>query len=189
MGLAQHISATFGKVIEPIRAGVDKLASHLLVPDASLRAAIRTLEVTCTAFHDGADLPRAFTADGGNLPPPIAWSHIPEHARSLALIVEDPDAPSLRPFVHWVAYNVPAAVRSITAAPAAARRGRNSKLEAGYTGAAPPPGHGTHRYHFQLFALDTLLDLPDGAGRSALVQAMRGHVLAWGELSATYRRA
>jgi Raf kinase inhibitor-like YbhB/YbcL family protein len=189
MGLANNLSKTLGKAIEPIRAGEDKLASRRLVHDRSLRAARRTLEVSSTAFTNGDPLPLAFTADGANLPPPIAWSNVPSSARSLALVVEDPDAPYPRPFVHWLVYDLPVAVSSMATAPAGAHQGKNSKLEPGYTGAAPPRGHGTHRYHFQLFALDTPLDLPDGVGRSALVDAMRGHIVAWGELIATYSRA
>jgi Raf kinase inhibitor-like YbhB/YbcL family protein len=189
MGLAHDLTKTIGKVMEPIRAGTDKLASRRLASDAPTRAATRTLGVSSTAFDDGDTLPVAFTTDGASIPPPIAWDNVPDEARSLALIVEDPDAPYPRPFVHWLVYSLPVAVSSMAAAPAGARQGRNSKLEIGYTGAAPPPGHGTHRYHFQLFALDTILELPEGAGRTALVNAMRGHVLAWGEIVGTYQRS
>jgi len=189
MGLAHDLSKTIGKAIEPIRAGVDKLASRRLAGDAASRATLRTLDVSSTAFDDGDTLPLAFTSDGASIPPPIAWDNVPDDARSLALVVEDPDAPYPRPFVHWLVYSLPVAVSSMAAAPAGARQGKNSKLATGYTGAAPPPGHGVHRYHFQLFALDSILELPAGAGRTAVIDAMRGHVLAWGEIVATYQRS
>jgi Raf kinase inhibitor-like YbhB/YbcL family protein len=185
MGLAREIGKSIGKVIEPIRAGDDKIASRKL----GVNEDIRSIDVTSTAFTDGGTLPVAFTADGSGVAPPIAWSNVPESARSLVLIAEDPDAPIPKPFVHWLVYSLPVTTSSIATSPAGGREGKNSTLKTGYTPAAPPAGHGLHHYHFQVFALDTVLELGEGAGRSAVVEAMRNHVIAWGEIVATYERS
>jgi Raf kinase inhibitor-like YbhB/YbcL family protein len=106
------------------------------------------------------------------------------------VVVEDPDAPLPEPFVHWIVYGLPANVSSLDASTMAhACEGKNSTMMTGFTPAAPPPGHGLHRYHFQVFALDAHLVLEAGPGRSKLFDAMRGHVLAWGEVVGTYERA
>jgi Raf kinase inhibitor-like YbhB/YbcL family protein len=187
MGLARDISKSIGHSMQPIRAGDDKLASRRLL-DADTAAA-RTIDVFSSAFTDGGTLPLAFTADGANIPPPISWSNLPERARSVVLVCEDPDAPMPKPFVHWLVYSLPVTIGSVTAAPGGARQGKNSLFKTGYTGAAPPPGHGMHHYHFQLFALDVIPELEEGAGRTAVVEAMRGHVVGWGEIVATYERS
>jgi len=185
MGIAHELGKNIGKVIEPIRAGDDKLASR------KLRAteAMRTIQITSSAFTDGGSLPITFTADGAGVAPPITWSNVPERARSLVLIAEDPDAPILNPFVHWLVYSLPVTTASITSSPAGGREGKNSMLKTGYTPAAPPAGHGMHHYHFQIFALDIVLELGEGAGRNALLDAMRNHVIAWGDIVATYERS
>ena len=91
--------------------------------------------------------------------------------------------------MHWIVYGIPTYARSLDGrTPAIAKQGKNSKLHNGFTPAAPPPGHGLHHYHVQIFALDVPTDLPPGVGRGALVDHMRGHVLAWGELVGTYER-
>jgi Raf kinase inhibitor-like YbhB/YbcL family protein len=150
---------------------------------------MRTIEITSSAFTDGGSLPITFTADGAGVAPPLTWSNIPERARSLVLIAEDPDAPILNPFVHWLVYSLPVTTGSIATSPAGGREGKNSMLKTGYTPAAPPAGHGMHHYHFQIFALDIVLELGEGAGRNALLDAMRNHVIAWGDIVATYERS
>ncbi|HEX6245787.1 MAG TPA: YbhB/YbcL family Raf kinase inhibitor-like protein, partial [Polyangiales bacterium] len=115
------------------------------------------------------------------------WDHLRGAARSFALICEDPDAPFPQPFVHWIVYDIPDDARSIEPVHAW-QHGKNSLLQLGYTGAAPPPGHGTHHYHFQLFALDVAHLPARGIGRRAFVSALRGHIVAWGELVARYGR-
>ena len=186
MGLARDVGRNIGKVMAPLRAGVDKLASRKL-GNGELRS--QTLAVSSSAFSEGGAIPTDYTADGGGYAPPVAWANVPESARSMVLVCEDPDAPMPKPFVHWLVYGLPAAVSSLESAPAFGREGKNSTMKAGYTPPAPPPGHGPHRYHFQVFALDTILELEPGAGRTALVDAMRGHVLAWGETVGTYERS
>lgn len=164
-----------------LRAGAERLAVVKLgAPDGD------RIDVTSAAFEPGQPLPRAATEDGDGLPPPIACRKIPTNARSLVLICEDADAPLPEPFVHWILYALPA--RDGVIDPASGVVGQNSALERGFTGAAPPPGHGVHHYHFQVFALDTRIDLEEGAGRGALFDEMRGHVVAWGDLVGTYER-
>lgn len=147
------------------------------------------LEVSSPDFGVGDQLPSYATADGEGLPPKIEYEGVPEGARSVALVCEDPDAPSAEPYVHWLVYGLPGGDGSIDARSAQrGRQGKNSADGKGFTPAAPPRGHGTHHYHFQVFALDEDLELGEGAGRRELFEAMRGHVVAWGDLVGTYER-
>jgi Raf kinase inhibitor-like YbhB/YbcL family protein len=134
-------------------------------------------------------LPLSATADGEGTPPQLEWLGVPAAARSVAIVVEDPDAPFPRPFVHWLVWDIDPTVGLFDFGHGIpGREGKNSMMKTGFTPAAPPPGHGMHRYHFQVFALDKVLGLPEGSGRSAVLEAMRGHVIAWGELVGTYER-
>lgn len=126
--------------------------------------------------------------------PEIAWRAVPG-AKSYALIMEDPDSTYIRPFVHWVAWNIPASVTTLPEGlqeqprltePEGVLQGRNSRGSVGYYGPRPPVGDPPHHYHFQVFALDAQLDVPPGASRDELLRAMAGHVLASGELVGTY---
>jgi Raf kinase inhibitor-like YbhB/YbcL family protein len=155
------------------------------------------LEVRSTAFSAGATIPTQFTGDGEDVSPELSWTGVPPAAKELALIMDDPDAPSPQPWVHWVMYKIPAATAELPQAepkadkvdsPAGAVQGKNSWGGVGYRGPAPPKGHGTHHYHFKLYALDAPLDVPPGADKAALEKAMSGHVLAQGEVVGTYRR-
>lgn len=181
---AHETGKNLGKAAQVSRARDHKLASHKL----GVTDDLRTLEITSSAFGDGDALPLAFTVDGAGIAPPIAWTNLPEGARSLALVCEDPDAPSPNAYVHWLVYSLPVLTASIGASPSRGRDGKNSHATIGYTPASPPAGHGLHHYHFQVFALDTVLELGDGAGRNAVLDAMRDHVVAWGEIVATYER-
>ncbi len=156
-----------------------------------------SLSIRSTAFEPGATVPRRHSGDGEDLSPPISWTGLPPQTRELALIVDDPDAPSPQPWVHWVLYNIPATEQGIAEGvhakpapsfPAGALQGKNSWGTVGYRGPAPPKGHGVHRYHFRLYALDSPLDLPAGIDKPALLKAMRGHILAEGEMVGTYQR-
>lgn len=149
------------------------------------------------AFSDGQPIPRRHTGDGEDLSPPLSWSGLPARAVSLALIVDDPDAPTTHPWVHWVIYNLPADEQGLVegippvaspASPSGATQGKNSWGGEGYRGPAPPRGHGTHHYIFRLFAIDRALDLPAGLDKEALLAAIRGHVMAEAELIGTYHR-
>jgi len=147
-------------------------------------------QITSPAFIPNGPIPEKYTADGENLSPPLAWSPPPEGAKSLALIVDDPDASS-GVWVHWVLYNLPVNTRQLHEnssrthdLPKGAVEGLNSSKKIGYSGARPPSG--THRYFFKLYALDAILELAPGATRMDLDQAMRGHIVARDELIGTY---
>jgi Raf kinase inhibitor-like YbhB/YbcL family protein len=162
------------------------------VPAGGSGAKPATIALTSSAFKDGEAIPRQYSCDGANVSVPLAWGDVPTSAQSLALIMDDPDAPSGM-FVHWVLYNLPAQTRSLPeGTPADAtlsnggRNGVNGARRSGYTGPCPPSG--THHYHFKLYALDTTLTLNPGATKEQLLTAMNGHVLGQGELVGTYQR-
>jgi Raf kinase inhibitor-like YbhB/YbcL family protein len=145
------------------------------------------LELTSDAFDDGEPIPQRHACDGEDVSPPLSWSFVPDEARSLALIVHDPDAPS-GDFPHWLAWNIdPASGRLEEGAPAPAE-GTNGFGRPGYAGPCPPPGGGAHRYFHRLYALDGELDLEPGAAREQLEDAMEGRVLAEAQLMGTYER-
>jgi Raf kinase inhibitor-like YbhB/YbcL family protein len=140
-------------------------------------------------FNDGGPIPVEHTADGAALPVPLSWSNVPKGARSLTLLVEDPDAPTPNPFLHWAIYGInPQALDVGQAIASGANLGRNSMLRSTWAGCAPPKGDDPHRYVFQLFALDSFPHLGAHCGRSALVEEMRGHVIGLGLFSGTYQR-
>jgi Raf kinase inhibitor-like YbhB/YbcL family protein len=154
---------------------------------------IMSLELTSTAFQQGGAIPKEYTADGRNAPPPLRWTDPPAGTQSFALVCEDPDAPR-GTFTHWVLFNVPADVRELSeqasqeaVPPNGATQGRNDFGKVGYGGPSPPPGK-PHRYFFKLYALDTPLDLQPGAGKGDLLAAMKGHVLAEAQRVGTYGR-
>jgi Raf kinase inhibitor-like YbhB/YbcL family protein len=157
-----------------------------------------SIEIRSDAFNSGEEIPIKYTGDGQNISPPLKWSGVPSAAVELALIVDDPDAPREKPFVHWVLYKIPPQTPGVPQTPQShqamlddlngALQGENSKGEVGYLGPAPPPGHGTHHYHFHLYALDQPLKLESGADSSALRAAMAGHILDEGKLIGTYQR-
>jgi Raf kinase inhibitor-like YbhB/YbcL family protein len=186
MDLSHKAAAAVGHALKNVHAGEQKLVSRQVSGETT-----RALEVTSPSFRGGGPLPLWTTADGDQIPPAIEWSGVPSSTRSLVVICEDPDAPFPKPFVHWIAYGIPATARAVGGASGTRtwKEGKNSKLVVGYTGAAPPPGHGTHRYHFQVFALDREASLDVGAGRGAVIDQLKGHVLAWGEIVGTYERS
>lgn len=159
----------------------------------TLAPAIATipLPVSSTAVGAGQRLGDRYTAYHDNISPPLAWGQV-GGARSWVLLVEDPDANRPEPYVHWLAWNLPATVTSLpeglTSAtrPQGMQEGINSGLSLGWAGPKPPAGTGDHHYHFQIFALDTVLELPLTAGRNDVAAAMEGHVLASGETVGLY---
>jgi Raf kinase inhibitor-like YbhB/YbcL family protein len=146
------------------------------------------IELTSTAFSEGATLPTPHTGDGADTSPPLAWSDPPANTTSFALICDDPDAPR-GTWVHWVLFNLSADTRVLkeAAEPAGATQGTNDFGNLGYGGPAPPKGK-PHRYFFKLYALDTTLELPAGATKAQVVDAMKGHILAEGQLMGKYQR-
>jgi hypothetical protein len=144
------------------------------------------MKITSSAFQQGGNIPSKFSCDGPNTNPPLQISDVPSGAKTLVLIVDDPDAPSGL-FSHWVVWNISPQISTIAegSAPKGVH-GTNDFGKSGYGGPCPPSG--THRYYFKIFALDRDLDLPSGAKRSQLDAAMKGHVVAQGELVGRYSR-
>ena len=151
-----------------------------------------TIELTSAAFGQGSSIPRQYTCDGADLSPPLRWSGVPASAKSLALVVDDPDARGT--WVHWVVYAIPAGVSELPEGASSdlgdllgATDGTNDFKRTGYGGPCPPDGP-AHRYFFKLFAVDTLLELAPSATKSELLRAMNGNVVAQGSLMGTYER-
>lgn len=155
------------------------------------------IHVRSDAFDDRREISEEYSAYHQGIAPPVGWSGVPESARSVVLMVEDPDASKPKPFVHWLVYDVPSAVvdglpQGVAPGPTVegitlARQGQNSSGSVGYFGPKPPKNDPDHHYHFQVFALNTFLNLPAGATRAQLLRAMNGHVVGKGELVGTYR--
>lgn len=158
------------------------------------------MRLQSSAFQSGHRIPEQHTGEGVDVSPALQWEGVPEGTRELALICDDPDAPQAEPWVHWVLYGLNATVRSLPegvpagtrlSKPVAVLQGRNSWTSGrttGYRGPLPPKGHGTHHYHFKLYALDAPMSLNPGVDKQALLKAMEGHILATGELVGTYSR-
>jgi Raf kinase inhibitor-like YbhB/YbcL family protein len=153
---------------------------------ASLAAGGAKMKITSSAFQDGANIPPKFTCDGADTSPPLQIADIPSEAKSVALIIDDPDAPGGL-FTHWLVWNIPPQTSAVGegSAPKGVQ-GTNDFGKSGYGGPCPPSG--THRYYFKIFALDCELDLLFGAKRGQLDAAMKGHVVAQGELMGRYSR-
>ncbi len=154
------------------------------------------LTVFSSSFHHNESIPAQFTCDGADIAPQISWSGAPSGTRSFALIVDDPDAPDPAApkmiYVHWVLYNIPAAVTDIVEGttssnlPQGTLEGKNDWNRTGYGGPCPPIGR--HRYFFRVYALDCELAQLVPPTRAELDASMKGHVLATGALMGTYRR-
>ncbi|MFP4144780.1 MAG: YbhB/YbcL family Raf kinase inhibitor-like protein [Phycisphaeraceae bacterium] len=157
------------------------------------------IDLRSSAFDAGEPIPTQYTADGEDMSPPLEWTGVPEAAQSLALIVDDPDAPTDEPWVHWVIYNLPGDLtglpRNIPQEPIVSDRidatqGVNAFEEnrIGYRGPAPPAPDDPHTYRFRLYALDQPLNLESGMTKEELLTAIEGHVIATGKLTGTYDR-
>lgn len=158
-----------------------------------MMAASSNLTLGSYAFESGGRIPEKYTCDGDDVSPALAWGGIPDGAESLALIVDDPDAPG-KVFTHWVLFNLPATVPELEEGISAvellkkgASQGKNDFGQVGYGGPCPPRGK-PHRYRFHLYALDTTLDMPSGVSKGAVLSAMKGHVLAEAEIVGLYGR-
>ncbi len=176
-------------------AGSPRAARTAPVGDRSSSREVKTMNVTSSAFVAGKPIPKkyAYHGEGDNVSPPLAWTGAPDGTKSFVLLVEDPDAPSPKhprpkPWVHWVLFDIPASVTSLAEGKAAGIQGENDFGQAAYGGPMPPPGSGTHRYFFKVYALDRMLELPGGAKRDTVLAAMKGHILAQGEVYGTYSR-
>lgn len=154
------------------------------------------LRITSNAFQSGTPIPKDYSGDGADRSPPLSWSGVPAGTQELALICDDPDAPCEQPWVHWIIYGIPSDCQELPeGVPLETdknlKQGRNSwpsGQNIGYRGPLPPRGHGTHHYHFRLYALDQKLNAKSGLDKRSLLALMEGHVLATGELIGTYER-
>jgi Raf kinase inhibitor-like YbhB/YbcL family protein len=145
------------------------------------------MKITSPAFRENQSIPAKYGCRGSNVSPPLVFSAIPQTAKTLALIVEDPDAPA-GTFTHWVVWNIPVSTASVVEGrpPAGGVEGESSYGSSGYGTLCPP--NGEHRYVLDLFALDVPLNLPPSAGRDELELAMKGHILAEAQLMGRYRK-
>ena len=144
----------------------------------------KVLNISSEAFEDRGFIPVKYTCDGSNWSPPLNIEHIPPDAKSLALIVDDPDAPS-GTWVHWVMWNIPV-THHLKENEAHGKQGMNDFRKNSYGGPCPPDK--AHRYYFKVYALDSLLNLPAGTKKGDLEKAMSGHIIGFGELIGLYSR-
>ncbi|MEP6791375.1 MAG: YbhB/YbcL family Raf kinase inhibitor-like protein [Ramlibacter sp.] len=190
--MLEKLPDALGHALHDVRAGLDKIAFN----NAGLRSGMDAIKVGSLAFADHAPIPARYTADGEGVSPPLQWSGVPANAASLVLIVEDADAPMPQPLVHAIVVDIaPAdaaigegALRSSGHEGQDLHEGRNSYLQAAWLPPDPPPGHGTHRYAFQVFALGPGDAFAGTPGRDDVMEAVRGRALASGCLIGTYER-
>jgi hypothetical protein len=185
-----------GRLLKNIRAGNKRLTWF---QNEAVKAPV-AIAVTSESFAHGAEIPIRYTPYGENLSPALAWKNAPAATRSILLVIEDPDAPLLNPFVHSIVYNLPpgsalaeGAISCLNATAASSppddfRLGRCTFGSATYRGPGPIPDHGPHHYYFQIFALDLSLTFPSPPRRKEVLAAIGGHVLAKGLLVGTYER-
>ena len=153
-----------------------------------------TMTVTSPAFTDGGEIPEKYAGTGEDVSPPLAIDGLPQDTASVAVIMDDIDAPVIGTVYHWVIWNIPPAMEIPEDVPkekelpslGGARQGRNTLFRIGYMGPNPPSG--THRYRIHVYALDTLLDLPPGGGHRKLRKSMEGHILGYGVLSGEFSK-
>jgi Raf kinase inhibitor-like YbhB/YbcL family protein len=171
--------------------------SRANMTSAKLGVPAATMKVTSKAFAADGVIPERHSGYSQSVSPDLRWSGAPATTGSFALVMEDPDAKAMapEPFVHWIAYNIPALTMSLPEGLPATpdimgdgMQGVNGTKASGYFGPRPPAGDPPHHYHFQVFAIDSELPLRPGASKAALIAAMKGHVVGWGELVGTYKR-
>lgn len=190
--MLEKLPDVIGHVLHQQRAGLDKLAVHKI----DLRQGMGLIQVMSLAFVDHAPLPSLYTADGRGTSPPLQWTGVPAGARSVALIVEDADAPTPQPLVHAIVVDLPGedgalregALDEDDEGETEVRSGRHSFLQTGWLPPDPPPGHGVHRYAFQVFALADGPEFSKTPGREELLEAIRERALASGWVIGTYER-
>ena len=146
---------------------------------------LKKLSVTSPAFENNKPIPVKYTCDGANINPPLTIEDVPEETKALVLIVDDPDAP-MGTFDHWVVWNIPPTTRKIEENTVPGTEGISTSRKHAYGGPCPP--YGTHRYFFKVYALDTQLDLKSNSSKRDVEKAMKGHILAEGELMGLYSR-
>jgi Raf kinase inhibitor-like YbhB/YbcL family protein len=155
--------------------------------DGTKLAHVGEFALRSEAFTHGDGIPRRHTCEGEDVSPALTWSDPSPDTSTLALVVEDPDAP-IGTFTHWLAWNIDASAGGLAEGESPPAEGTNDFRARGWNGPCPPRGHGPHRYFFRLHAVDARLELARGAGREELERALEGHVLATAELMGRYER-
>jgi hypothetical protein len=179
------------RTAQPVTFSRDGGSPGLVI--ANLGGSAVTFALRTNAFEAGGEIPAKYTCSGADVSPALSWPEPPANTQALALIVDDPDAPS-GTFTHWVLYNLGPQERELREGlpkteqlPGGALQGRNDFRRIGYGGPCPPPGK-PHRYFFKLYALDAKLNLKPGASKSELETAMKGHILGQAELVGKFHR-
>jgi Raf kinase inhibitor-like YbhB/YbcL family protein len=191
--MLEKLPEAIGRALRGQRAGLERTAFHAV----DLRAGMAAISVSSLAFADHAPIPERYTADGAGVSPPLQWRGVPKAAAALALIIEDADSPTPQPLVLGIVVDLPPGDGAMPEGGfpnadeevGACRPGLNSYLQAGWLPPDPPPGHGRHRYVFQVFALEAGATLVETPGRDALLETIGRHGLASGCLVGTYERA
>ena len=190
--MLEKLPDVIGHALHGVRAGLDEIVFNTL----GLRQGMASIALTSLAFADHAPLPARYTADGEGLSPSLQWTGVPAGAASLVLLVEDADSPTPSPLVHAIVVGLPPGDGALAegAMPSADNEGtglhvgRNSYLQATWLPPDPPPGHGVHRYAFQLYALRAVPVFSETPGRDEVVDALREHAMASGLLIGTCER-
>jgi Raf kinase inhibitor-like YbhB/YbcL family protein len=190
--MLEKLPDVIGHALHGIRAGMDEIVFNTL----GLRQGMASIVVSSLAFADHAPLPARYTADGEGVSPPLQWRDVPEGTVSVVLLVEDADSPTPSPLVHAIVVGLPPQDGALAegALPSDGREGtglhvgRNSYLQAAWLPPDPPPGHGVHRYAFQIYALDAVPAFSETPGRDEVVEALRAHALASGLLIGSCER-
>ena len=190
--MLEKIPASVGRALSGVRAGAEDLA----IADTELTGVNASIEIASPAFEYNAMMPVRYTADGEGISPPLEWRGVPADAQAIVLLVEDADSPTPQPLVHAIVWDLPGADGSLPEGALPTRRsdadleamGRNSYFTPTYLPPDPPPGHGAHRYVFQIFALDNAPRFERPPGRATLLARIRDHVVAKGLLIGRYER-
>lgn len=190
--MLEKLPDVIGHALHGVRAGLDEIAFNTI----GLRAGMASITVTSLAFADHAPIPDRYTADGAGRSPPVEWVGVPPAAAALVLVVEDADSPTPHPLVHAIVVDLPptdghlseSALPSADHEGSGVHVGRNSYLQAAWLPPDPPPGHGVHRYAFQVFALATAPSFSTNPGRDEVFDVLREHAIASGLLIGTCER-
>jgi Raf kinase inhibitor-like YbhB/YbcL family protein len=190
--MLEKIPARVGRALSALRAGADDLA----IADTELTGVNASIEVSSPAFAYNEVLPIQYTADGAGISPPLEWRGVPIDAQGIVLLLEDADSPTPHPLVHAIVWDLPGADGSLPEGALPTNRrsaetfglGKNSYLTPTYLPPDPPPGHGAHRYAFQIFALEVAPRFDKPPGRSVLLARIRDRVIAKGLLIGRYER-